>query len=280
MKTFDRTDLDNLERRELQLSILAAVIVLVMAGGVAVLMYPIVFQHPDEANKWTMRVAFVGFCVLSLLFVGYLLDRQRTVRHLKQQLLEELDRNLALRHQASVDLLRTMPDLNRFWDCLAMEHRRALTMQKSLSLLIVTIKTLPSVSTEEDADQVWGEAAKAMARKLRPGDSNYHLDPGVFGIVLPETETAEAKAVARQLEEVLHAVGEGRFSAVISTYNFPEHVGSEHELEEIVRAVLATRQNSQSSAAQRGAAGKPGTAGKPAPAGEPAPAGKPETVVR
>lgn len=251
MKTFDRTDLDNLERRELHLSILAAVIVLIMAGGVAVLMYPLVFVHPDESSKWTMRVAFTGFCVLSLLFVGYLLDRQRTVRRLKQQLLEELDRNLALRHQASVDLLRTMPDLNRFWDCLAMEHRRALTMQHPLSLLIVLIRTAPSISKPEDADQVWGEAAKAMARTLRPSDSTYHLDPGVFAIVLPETETAQAKTVARNLEETLHAVAASRFSAVISVYNFPEHVGSDHEFEEIVRAVLATRQTGQPEALVR-----------------------------
>lgn len=257
MRAFDRSDLNNLERRERHLSILAAVIVLVMAGGVAVLMYPLVFVNPDDGNKWTLRVAFTGFCVLSLLFVGYLLDRQRMVRRLKQQLMEEMDRNLTLRHQASVDLLRTMPDLNRFWDCLAMEHRRAVTMQHSLSLLIVMLKIAPSISEPKDADQAWGDAAKAMARKLRPTDSTYRLDPGVFGVVLPETETAQAKAVVRKLEETLHSVGMGRFSAAISVYNFPEHVGSDHEFEEIVRSVLATRQPEQ-----------------------PASAGRPETVVR
>jgi enamine deaminase RidA (YjgF/YER057c/UK114 family) len=67
----------------------------------------------------------------------------------------------------------------------------------------------------------------------------------VFAIVLPETETAQAKTVARNLEETLHAVGASRFSAVISVYNFPEHVGSDHEFEEIVRSVLATRQTGQ-----------------------------------
>lgn len=251
MKTFNRTDLDNLERRELHLSILAAVIVLVMAGGVAALMYPLVFVHPDEANKWTLRVAFTGFCVLSLLFVGYLLDRQRTVRRLKQQLMEELDRNLALRHQASVDLLHTMPDLNHFWDRLTMEHRRALTMQHSLSLLIVTTTLSPSISDPDDATQAWGDAAKAMSRKLRPTDSCYRLDTGLFGIVLPETDTAEAKALARKLEETLHAVGANRFSPVVSVYNFPEHVGSAHELEEIVKSLLATRQAGQPEALVR-----------------------------
>ena len=105
MPGLNLADLDNLKKRELQLSILAAVIVLVMAGGVALLMYPLVFVHPDGGSKWTMRFAFIGFCVLSVLFVVYLLDRQKTVRKLKQQLVSEFKRNVELRHQANVDLL-------------------------------------------------------------------------------------------------------------------------------------------------------------------------------
>src|SRR5215470_18052196 len=37
----------------------------------AAFMYPTVFDHPEDPRKWTLRVAFVGFCVLMLLFVGY-----------------------------------------------------------------------------------------------------------------------------------------------------------------------------------------------------------------
>ena len=80
MATLNRKELDQLERRELHLTVLAAVFVLVLAGGLASFMYPLVFVHP-VGNKWTLRVAFFGFCVLTLLFVGYLLDRQRMVRH-------------------------------------------------------------------------------------------------------------------------------------------------------------------------------------------------------
>jgi hypothetical protein len=106
--TLNRKELDDPERRELQLTILAAVFVLVLASGLAAFMYPLVFLHPD-GNKWTLRVAFFGFCGLTLLFVGYLLERQRTVRQLKQQILAELERNVTLQQQASVDLLHSMP---------------------------------------------------------------------------------------------------------------------------------------------------------------------------
>src|SRR6266478_9495671 len=70
----NREQLDKLERRELQLTVLSVVFVLVLAGGLAAFMYPLVFVHPD-GNKWTLRVAFFGFCTLVALFIGYFLDR-------------------------------------------------------------------------------------------------------------------------------------------------------------------------------------------------------------
>src|SRR5207244_2022333 len=139
MGTLNRPELDRLERRELQLTILSIVFVLILASGLAMFMYPLVFLHLI-GNKWTLRVPFFGFCALTLLFVGYLLERQRPVRQLKQQLLAELERNVTLQQQASVDLLQSMPDQNYFWDRLTMEFRRAMTMQKTLSLLLVKAK--------------------------------------------------------------------------------------------------------------------------------------------
>src|SRR5215472_15492998 len=157
MATLNRAELDRLEKRELQLTVLAVVFVLVLAGGLAAFMYPLVFLHP-VGNKWTLRVAFFGFCGLTLLFVGYLLERQRTVRQLKQQLLAELERNITLQHQASVDLLASMPDQSHFWDRLTMEFRRAMTMEKTLSILLVKGKVAASPTKQNaDEDEAWSD---------------------------------------------------------------------------------------------------------------------------
>jgi GGDEF domain-containing protein len=236
MATINRQELDRLERRELQLTIIAAVFVFVLAAGLAAFMYPLVFVHPDGGNKWTMRVAFFGFCALTLLFIGYLLDRQRTVRQLKQQILQELERNIELRLQASADLLHTMPDINHFWDRLTMEYRRAMTMQKTLSLLVVNAK-LPAGGN--DSTSALGEAAKAMSRKLRPTDSIYRLSPELFGLVLPETDSLNAKRIAVRLQEELQAVRSkhgGTFET--SVHNYPQDAQSAHELEDIVKSLL------------------------------------------
>ena len=240
MGTLNRKELDHLERRDLQLTILAAVFVLVLAGGLAAFMYPLVFLHP-LGNKWTLRVAFFGFCALTLLFVSYLLERQRTVRQLKQQILAELERNVTLQQQASVDLLHSMPDQNHFWDRLTMEYRRAMTMQKTLSLLLVKAK--PAAAKNKDDDSAaWSDAAKAMSRKLRPTDSIYRLAADLFALVLPETDTLNAKRVAVRLQEELQEV-RARHGKVfdITVHNYPEHAQSSHELEDIVKSLLPSQ---------------------------------------
>jgi GGDEF domain-containing protein len=238
MGTLNRKELDTLERRELQLTVLASAFVLVQAAGLAMFMYPLVFLHP-VGNKWTLRSAFFGFCALTILFVGYLLDRQRTVRKLKQQILAELERNVTLQHQASVDLLQTMPDQNHFWDRLTMEYRRAMTMQKTLSLLLVKAKPVSAAAKTDASSEAWSDAAKAMSRKLRPTDSIYRLSTDVFALVLPETDTLNAKRVAVRLQEELQAVrSKHNISFDITAHNYPEHVNSSHELEDIVKSLL------------------------------------------
>jgi GGDEF domain-containing protein len=236
-RMIDRQELDRLERRNLQLTILSAVFVLVLAGGLASFMYPLVFVHPEE-NKWTMRVAFFGFCGLTVLFVGYLFDRQRTFTKLKQSLLSELERNITLQIQASTDLLRTMPDQNHFWDRLSMEFRRALTLEKTMSLVLAKASANSHVAGK-DQQAAYSDAAKAMARRLRPSDSIYRLSNGLFGIVLPETDTLNAKRIAVRLQEGLQdARAKYGLSFDLSAYNYPEHVKSSHELEDIVKSLL------------------------------------------
>jgi diguanylate cyclase (GGDEF)-like protein len=236
--TLNRAELDRLERRELQLTFLAAVFVLVLAGGLAAFMYPLVFLHP-VGNKWTLRVAFFGFCGLTLLFVTYLLERQRTVRQLKQQLLAELERNISLQHQANVDLLHSMPNQDHFWDRLTMEFRRAMTMEKTLSLLLVKAKAAGPAKPNQDDDAAWSDAAKAISRKLRPTDSIYRLGPNIFALVLPETDALNAKRIAVRLQEELQEVRTKYAKAFdIVPHNYPQDVQSAHELEDIVKSLL------------------------------------------
>jgi GGDEF domain-containing protein len=239
MTTFNAAELDKLERREFQLSVLCAVFVLVLAGGVALLMYPLVFVHPDPVNKWSPRFAFLGFCVLSVLFVAYLFDRQRTVRNLKQSLVDELQRNIELRHQANVDLLHTIPDLSYFQDRLVMDCRRAASRQRPLSLLVTKVKLSTNFSTDKAKAEALGEAARALSRNLGHNDSIYVLSEGLFGMILPDADIASAKRLALKLEATLESVGaSSKFTCELLTRSYPDEVQSAHEFQEMVTALL------------------------------------------
>jgi GGDEF domain-containing protein len=232
----NKEELEKLDRRGLHVTILSVVFVLVLAGGLATFMYPLVFVHP-EGNKWSLRVAFFGFCGLTLLFVGYLLERQKTLRQLKQQLIAEVERNIALKHQANVDLLGSMPDANQFWDRLTMEFRRAKTMQKTLSLLLLKLNVPKGI--KPDMAAVASAVAKGMSRRLRPTDSIFRLAPELFGVVLPETDSINGKRIAVRLQEELQAARAAfQVSFEVIVYNYPQDVVSAHEMEDLVKSLM------------------------------------------
>ena len=113
-------------------------------------------------------------------------------------------------------------------------------MQRTLSILLVKAKPGGASATQNDASsEAWSDAAKAMSRKLRPTDSIYRLATDTFALVLPETDVLNAKRVAVRLQEELQIVrAKHSVSFDITAHNYPEHVKSAHELEDIVKSLL------------------------------------------
>jgi hypothetical protein len=244
MVAFNVTELDKLERRERHLTILAAVVVLVMAAGLALLMYPLVFVHPEAGEKWPLRFAYFGFCILSVLIATYLLDRQRAFGNLKQELVSQLQKNVDLQNRGNADLLHTIPGMSHFQDHLAMDYRRAATMQQKLSVLVVEIVFTGNAGATTEHTAALGDAARAIARIMRPTDSMYLLDPAIFGLVLSDTDTLAANRLKSGLEQSLRLVGANHnFSYETFVYNYPDHAKSAHELEEAVLLRLPARQS-------------------------------------
>jgi GGDEF domain-containing protein len=148
---------------------------------------------------------------------------------------------MALKHQANVDLLGSMPDASQFWDRLTMEFRRAKTMEKTLSLVL--LKVNKGAGKNPDMAAVCSACAKALSRRLRPTDSIFRLSPEVFGVVLPETDATNGKRVAVRLQEELqNARSAFGVTFELSVYNYPEDVVSAHELEDLVKSLLPEQQ--------------------------------------
>ena len=250
MHIFDHIDSLTIDRREWQLWLLALTTIVILASGMALLMYPAIFSNPVILSGNTMRKIFFGFCALCVLLVGYLLDRQLVIRQLRKELLKEQDLNIHLRHQASTDLLGTLPGFSHFQDRLTMEQRRAATTHQPLSMLIASLSTSRGHEDPKETDTAFGDAAKALVRRLRREDSMYLFRPGVFGIVLPGTTGEDAFRVSERLAEGLRdASGASeRFSFELRVVNYPEHTASAREMEQVARTFLIEKP-SQASAA-------------------------------
>jgi GGDEF domain-containing protein len=245
VRIFDQIYPQDLDRRELQLALLACSTILVLSAGVVLLMYPVVFSrmNPLVNNPFgniVLQNAFYGFCGLSVLLAVYIVDRQITILSLRRQIAEDRRRAVETKIQSSTELLNAIPNLGSFKDRLAMEFRRATASAQALTVLVVIAELPEEVSSTPLAISLLGDVATAISRKLRGEDSIYLLRAGSFGTILPAVTRAVAEKVsARVAEGLSDAAGASHcFSYTIRIVNYPEDASSAHELQESVFALL------------------------------------------
>lgn len=227
----------DLERHALHLTIFASLAIIILAGGLALLMYPAVFANRESSPSKIPHIAFYGFLALSCLLVAYIVERQITIHRLRIQMATDRRRSVEALRQASADLLSTMPNFSTFEDRLTMEFRRASSTEQQLSVLVISIKPHSSLSGSSLGMSVLGDAAKAISRKLREQDSIYILRTSFFGVMLPSVGTTEVQGISARLADGLSdaAGADERFSFKIDSISFPEQTSSAHDLELAIR---------------------------------------------
>ena len=241
MRIFDRIDPDKLDQRDAELWFLALAMLLVLAGGVALLIYPSTFSNPVTLSGVSVRKIFFSFCVLCILLVGYLMERQLMIRQLRKQLNEERTRTSRLLSQAGADLLESLPKYEQFQNQLALDFSRSVTFQQPLSLVVVCLKASRPMADAGETYATYVDAVTAMIRKLRGDDSIYLFGPGVFCILLPGAFEDDASRVSGRLSEGLtDAAGASkRFSFDLRGVNYPAHAQTAREMEEAIHSYVA-----------------------------------------
>ena len=234
VKLFDRIDPTTLDRRERDLSLLSLGIVIVLGAGAALLMYPSIGSS-GAASGNTTRTLFVSYCVMYVLMVAYLLEREHVIQKLRRNVVQQRAQIQVLRQEASADLLGTLAGFSHFQDQLAMGFRRAVQIAEPLSLVLVRVQPLPQLDSPQEASLAMGEAARALVRKLRTEDSLFLLSSRVFGIFLPNTALPGMnRVVERVADGLLDASGAGsRFRFDLGMVNYPEQASTASEMEQL-----------------------------------------------
>ena len=241
MRIFDRIRLQDLERRNMQLWVLAIGMILVLAGGLALHMYALAFPADSPMSRRAMLQGMIGFGALALLFVGYLIDRQVVIAKLRRELEDERKRNVERRTQGSKELLATLSGPGQFCERLALELQRATDRQTPLSGLTILLEVSPDLAGSEGLYSAFGEAVKAMINRLRGEDSIYQFAPGVFAVLLPGAGAEPARRVAVRVADALNeAMGASkRYSFDIHVTNFPDQAKTAPEMEKLMHAPSA-----------------------------------------
>jgi GGDEF domain-containing protein len=241
MEVFDKVSQKTIDRRDQQLSILAVVMLIILGGGMALLMYPMVFGKAAVIPVAPSKTLFFGFCALCILMVVYLVNRMFVVRGLRTSLVEEREQLAQVLQQSSAELLGTLMGFSHFQDRLTMDFRRATQTSEPLSILLVRLNMSKTFAQGPQAQVALGDAAKVLSRKLRMEDSLYRLSSEAFGIVLPGASNAVAQQTAARLSEGLaDASGaSNRYTAEIQVVNYPEQVKSASEMERRAAALIS-----------------------------------------
>src|ERR1035437_575224 len=204
MQVFDKVSQKTIDRRDQQLSVLALIMVVILGGGMALLMYPTVFGKAAVIPVAPSRTLFYGFCALCILMVLYLINRMRVVKNLRASLVEEREQTARVLQQSSAELLGTLLGFSHFQDRLTMDFRRAAQINEPLSLLLVHVNPSKVFAGGPQSEVPLGDAAKVLSRKLRKEDSLYRLSSDIFGIMLPGASEEVARQTANRLSEGLH----------------------------------------------------------------------------
>jgi hypothetical protein len=242
MTVFDRIRLQDIDRRSWQLWVLAIVMILVLAGGLALHMYTLASEPGLSLSRRAMLKAMIGFCALAILFVGYLIDRQMVIMHLRRELASEKKLNLERRTRGNKELLQTLFGPGQFCERLALELQRAANSKLPLSGLTISLEVSPNLSATDEIYSAFGEAVKAMMNRLRGEDSIYQFSSGVFGVLLPGTAAELARGVAVRMADGLNeAMGiSKRYSFDIHITSFPDHAKTAPEMEKLMRSPRAS----------------------------------------
>jgi GGDEF domain-containing protein len=244
MKVFDHISPEEIDRRQLHLHVLAITLIFILAVGMALMMYPTIFAKPMTLDGGTFRTVFFGFCALSVLTIGYLVDRQVLISKLRVRVAARERAIQIMKQESNKDFLASLPTVETFTDRLFMEFRRVSGVEQPLSLLAVDVKIRPEICHVNETTEVHADAGRAILRRMRGEDSLFLIDSGVFGILLPRIPRHMAELTKAGLEEEL-CIAAGaipRFDFRVRLINYPDQANSAHEMVVAIHPTFANRQ--------------------------------------
>ena len=197
-----------LSGRDLQLWLLAILMLLVLAGGVIALMLPSLLEDMRalHAGDRYLPQLFSGLAVLIVLFDAYMLDQRRRLTKARQELVQQMLINERTEHLTFVDPLTELFNRRYMEQVVPKELSRADRLGSALTLVLVDLDGFKRVNDRfghPAGDKLLVEVAQLLQQTFRACDIVLRYGGDEFLIVLPgTTEEAAQHAVERLLQQV------------------------------------------------------------------------------
>jgi len=221
-------DLEALSSRDWQLWSICALVILVIATGLAAFVVPNLVWTTLRTDARYVPQLFLGLITLVILFNVYILEQKRELNRTRGQLLRELMESAKARETALVDPLTGAFNRRYMEEIFPREINKATRSGTELSLIILDVDGFKDINTKFGhflGDQYLRDIATLLKKTFRGSDTVLRLGGDEFLILLPETSNKQAMRAAERLSwetrwwnQAGHAKYELSFSCGVATY--------------------------------------------------------------
>jgi len=196
----------SLERKDWELWILALLMLAVVAGGFFLVLLPSVFlnQGAIQINARISPQLLLGFLVLTMMFIAYLIHKHFQVRSMRLQSLTDAWNAEVAHMQSLVDPLTQALNRSALEEILSREIKRVQRKQSTLLFLYLDVDDFKQVNTRFghlSGDLVLAEVGGIMKRCVRGSDYVIRMGGDEFLAALVDTDLPGAAVVKRRINE-------------------------------------------------------------------------------
>jgi len=248
-------ELEKLERRDWWLWSLAVVVMLLLTVTVVSMSFPALIKIDDPFFQYSLNRAIKGLIGLVLIFNGYTIYQQWTIKKLRRQFSAQLsvmgrleDRAAELHRLATIDALTGLYNRRYAEQRLAAEAGRSRRYGHPLAVLALDLNDFKQINDTHGhaaGDLVLREFAEKLNGAIRISDIAARMGGDEFLAILPECPNEHIETMLNRLRP-LEVEYEGhkipvRFSAGWVSYETGESI--EHFLDRADRTLYIDKRN-------------------------------------
>src|SRR6202163_4034311 len=196
--------LSQLERRDWELWLIVSLTGVLVATGLAAILFPAAFLKHDNMHfeVTVSRPLATGLFILLALLNTYLVTKRLEIRRLREQLLSSTIQQELIRQQSFTDPLTEIYNRRSLEEIAGRFISHARRLKNPLSLLLIDVDRFKDVNTtfgHLTGDVVLADTAALLKSSVRGSDAVFRYGGDEFLVILAGTSTTDARHVVERI---------------------------------------------------------------------------------